>query len=313
MSLVEVKGLFQRFGKKVVLRNINLSIEPGEIFGIIGPDGAGKTTLLRVIGGVLPGTAEILKVSGVDLLRYPEAVKERIGVVPQNFSLYRDLTVEENLHFFQKLYMVPDGVFLERKQRLLEIFRLDAFQAYRAENLSGGMQKKLALITSLLHTPPLLILDEPTCGVDPVSRRELWDFLYELFEGGTTIIISTPYMDEAERCTKVGFMYNGEILLIDEPSSIKKNYKYQVIEIKGTDVKKAGELSFPGELMVQDVYPVGDMFHLVTSRTGTDEISAFLKDNNCAVVAKRVEPSFEDAFIALIREKRTSLNVCSGY
>jgi len=134
-----------------------------------------------------------------------------------------------------------------------------------------------------------------------------------LFEGGTTIIISTPYMDEAERCTKVGFMYNGEILLIDEPSSIKKNYKYQVIEIKGTDVKKAGELSFPGELMVQDVYPVGDMFHLVTSRTGTDEISAFLKDNNCAVVAKRVEPSFEDTFIALIREKRTSLNVCSGY
>lgn len=224
MPIVDVRNLTRSFGRQAVLRGISLNIETNEIFGLIGPDGAGKTTLLRILAGVLLPTSGEVRVCGVDLRRNPEAVKIMIGVMPQNFSLYPDLTVEENLVFFRRMYGLTDADFHARKERLISITRLRPFLHRRADQLSGGMQKKLGLAVCLLHTPQLLLLDEPTTGVDPVSRRELWDFLYELHEQKITIIFSTPYLDEAERCLRVGFLYQGEFLSVSEPQALKRGY-----------------------------------------------------------------------------------------
>jgi len=224
MALIEVRGLGKDFKKTPALRNLELAVEPAEIFGLIGPDGAGKTTFLRILAGVLSATRGDVRVCGVDVIRNPDAVKDRIGVVPQNFSLYPDLTVDENLNFFRRMYVIPEPDFIQRRERLLKVTRLGPFLTRRAGQLSGGMQKKLMLVTCLLHTPELLLLDEPTTGVDPVSRRELWDFLYDLYGQGVTIVLSTPYMDEAERCSRVGLLYQGELLRVSGPEAIKSDF-----------------------------------------------------------------------------------------
>ena len=245
----------------------------------------------------------MVKSCGVDVRKEPEKTKTKIGVVPQNFSLYPDLTVEENLDFFARMYGVSKEEYLARKNRLLGIARLEPFLKRRAEHLSGGMQKKLALITSLLHTPALLLLDEPATGVDPVSRRELWDFFYELLKAGTTIVVSTPYMDEAERCSRVLFIYQGEVLRIDEPANLKKDYQYDVLEIIGPDSGKVLTVLLPKELTLIDRYPVSNTVHLVCDKTLTSKVLKFWLDSNLQLTAKNIEPSFEDVFIALIRQR----------
>lgn len=223
-TVVEVKKVSKRIKENFVLKDIDLTIYENEIFGIIGPDGAGKTTLLRVLSGVLlPDSGEV-SILNNDILKNPELIKDKIGVVPQNFSLYGDLTVNENLEFFAKMYNVDRDKFEKRRSRLLEITNLKQFLNRRAQHLSGGMQKKLAVTISIIHIPDLLILDEPTTGIDPLSRRELWDFFYELLGENITIIISTPYIDEMERCTKIGFFYNGRLLIVDEPENILSKY-----------------------------------------------------------------------------------------
>lgn len=304
MAIIEVNGLHKKFKDLAALKNINFSVNSGEIFGIIGPDGAGKTTLLRILTGVLEPTTGGVKVCDIDVIKNPEGVKEKIGVVPQNFSLYQDLTVEENLWFFSRMYQLSEPAYQERKERLLHIARLEPFLNRRAGNLSGGMQKKLALISSFLHTPLLLLLDEPTTGVDPISRRELWDFFYELFKKGTTIVVSTPYMDEAERCSKVGFLYQGELLLVENPLEIKKKYKYQVFEITGKEIRTLQKVNLAQDLKLIDLYAVGDRLHLVTEKIDLDLIKKALRNYNLDVIMKQIEPSFEDVFISVIREER---------
>jgi ABC-2 type transport system ATP-binding protein len=304
MPVVEVQGLSKKFKDIVALQNINLSVEKGEVFGIIGPDGAGKTTFLRILCGVVTASSGKVNVCNTDVVRRPDMVKSKIGVVPQNFSLYPDLTVEENLNFFRKMYLISEPDFIKRKERLLQITRLSPFLDRRAAQLSGGMQKKLALIACLLHTPELLILDEPTTGVDPVSRRELWDFLYDLFAQGTTIIVSTPYMDEAERCSRVGFLYHGELLSVDRPMALRDKYPHKIFEIRTKDNDLIRSLKFPVELNVIDLRPAGQFLHLITDNIQTDAVKGFLKQNNVQFEMVQVEPTFEDAFISLIRQRQ---------
>jgi ABC-2 type transport system ATP-binding protein len=216
---IEARGLFRSFDAVQALAGLTFRVDRGELYGLIGPDGAGKTTAIRAVAGLLEPDQGQARVLGLDPLHDP-AVRERLGLMPQQYSLYRDLTVAENLQFFARLSALPRAVFRERSERLLGITRLAPFTGRRADQLSGGMYKKLALACALLHQPEVLLLDEPTNGVDPVSRRELWALLHEFVEGGMAVVISTPYMDEAERCHRVGLVHHGKLLLEGAPERL---------------------------------------------------------------------------------------------
>ncbi len=221
---LEARGLVRRFGKVTALDGLTFSVAPGELYGLVGPDAAGKTTAIRALAGLLEPDAGEARVLGLDPLR-DGAVRERLGLMPQQYSLYRDLTVGENLQFFARLSALPRATFRERSERLLAITRLAPFTGRRADQLSGGMYKKLALACALLHQPEVLLLDEPTNGVDPVSRRELWSLLHEFVEGGMAVLISTPYMDEAERCHRVGLVHHGRLLLEGPPERLLADFE----------------------------------------------------------------------------------------
>jgi ABC-2 type transport system ATP-binding protein len=216
------RALVRRFGAVTALDGLSFEVARGELYGLVGPDGAGKTTAIRALAGLVRldgGEAQVLgEVPG------GAAVRERVGLMPQQYSLYRDLTVAENLRFFARLYVLPRATFRERAERLLAITRLAPFVDRRADALSGGMYKKLALACALLHEPEALLLDEPTNGVDPVSRRELWALLHEFVHGGMTVLVSTPYMDEAERCHRVGLVHRGRLLLEGEPGTLTRGH-----------------------------------------------------------------------------------------
>ncbi len=303
MPIIEVSGLHKTFKTLSAISDISFSVSQGELFGLIGPDGAGKTTLLRLIAGVLRPDAGTINICGIDVVAHPEAIKEKIGVVPQNFSLYPDLTVAENLNFFAEMYHVAKAAFMARRERLLEVTKLKPFLNRRAENLSGGMQKKLALVSSLLHTPQLLLLDEPTTGIDPISRRELWDFFYELLESGTTIVLSTPYMDEAERCSKVGFLYQTKLLLMNTPDKLQSDYQQSILEIAGPDTINVHEQAFPSDLKIADLYTFGDTLHLVSEPDTACQLEQFLKTRDWDITIKHIQPRFEDVFVSVIKRE----------
>jgi ABC-2 type transport system ATP-binding protein len=209
---LEARDLRRRFGAVVALDGLSFAVRPGELYGLVGADGAGKTTAIRVLAGLVDPDGGQARILGRDPGRDGRAVRESLGLMPQAFSMYRDLSVMENLRFFGRLSCLPRPVFRQRAERLLALTRLAPFADRRADALSGGMVKKLALACALLHEPEVLILDEPTNGVDPVSRRELWALLHEFVHGGMAVLISTPYMDEAERCHRVGLVHRGRIL-----------------------------------------------------------------------------------------------------
>jgi ABC-2 type transport system ATP-binding protein len=216
------RGLVRRFGAVTALDGLSFEVARGELYGLVGPDGAGKTTAIRALAGLVGldgGEARVLGEAPGGA-----RIRERLGLMPQQYSLYRDLSVEENLKFFSRLYVLPRAVFRERAERLLAITRLAPFLDRRADALSGGMYKKLALACALLHEPEVLLLDEPTNGVDPVSRRELWALLHEFVHGGMTVLVSTPYMDEAERCHRVGLVHRGRLLLEGEPRELMRGH-----------------------------------------------------------------------------------------
>jgi ABC-2 type transport system ATP-binding protein len=215
---VSARGVVRRFGDVVALDGLSLEIGRGELYGLVGPDGAGKTTLIRAFAGLIDVDGGEVRVLGEDPAK--GGVRERVGLMPQQFSLYRDLSVAENLKFFSRLNALPRAEHRRRTERLLGITRLAPFVDRRADALSGGMYKKLALACALLHEPEVLLLDEPTNGVDPVSRRELWELLHEFVHGGMTVLVSTPYMDEAERCHRVGLAYRGRILEEGSPQAL---------------------------------------------------------------------------------------------
>ena len=228
---IKTQGLSKKYGNVVAVDNLSFEVEKGEIFGLVGPDGAGKTTTLRMLSTALSPDSGEASIQGFNIVSQSSEVKLRIGYMPQMFSLYGDLTVEENIDFYADLYQVSPDIAAGKKKELLAFSNLESFKKRAADKLSGGMKKKLALACTLIHTPEVLILDEPTTGVDPLSRREFWRILYALIPE-VTIVISTPYMDEAERCNRVGLIYNGHLILIDTPEKVLEKFKGEILEVK---------------------------------------------------------------------------------
>jgi len=288
------------------IQDINLSIQKGELFGLVGPDGAGKTTTLRILSTVLEQSSGNAWVAGYDVNKEAEKARPHIGYMPQNFSLYPDLSVLENLDFFANLNQVPSDHKAERIKKMLSFTRLERFIKRRAGKLSGGMKKKLALACALVHDPDVLILDEPSTGVDPVSRRELWIMLNEVSKNGVTILVSTPYMDEAERCNRVGMLYLGKILTIGTPQELSKSIPYEIIEVKAKPRKDMRRIVKQIQ-DIQDWRPVGDRLRLTvlnTDSTVKHVMSAlkrnFKKEALDVRILRQVKPSMEDVFVHLI-------------
>jgi ABC-2 type transport system ATP-binding protein len=301
--IIQVKGLVRTFKKNRAVDRLDLSIAPGELFGLVGPDGAGKTTTLRLLAGLLDISEGDATILGHDLQSQAEAVKPHIGYMAQQFSLYAELSVVENLHFFAELFDVPAKDLAERTGRLLEFAGLTGFRDRRADQLSGGMQKKLALACTLVHQPEILLLDEPTTGVDPVSRREFWNILTELHIQGTTILVSTPYMDEADRCSRVGLMYAGKLVECDSPGNIRGRLSGDVIEVQPEDWQRARE-TLTGLEGVREVQTYGEALHLLvdSGKKRLPEIERSLKKAGLVCRSIRLAPPrMEEAFISLIR------------
>jgi drug efflux transport system ATP-binding protein len=222
-DVIVVENLTKSFGSRVAVDSLNLTIGQGQIFGLLGPNGSGKTTLIRMLCGLLTPTSGRATVGGYDVAREPEQIKRSIGYVSQKFSLYPDLTVRENLNFFGDVYQVPANVAESRKKDLLRLCGLEGREQQASGNLSGGLKQRLALACALIHQPKILFLDEPTAGVDPVARRLLWDLLFQLAQQGTTLFVTTHYMDEAERCTQAAYVYYGKLLVSGDPNSMKRD------------------------------------------------------------------------------------------
>ncbi|MEA3351320.1 MAG: ABC transporter ATP-binding protein [Chloroflexota bacterium] len=301
-AIIETRGLTRDFKDNRAVNALDLSIQAGELFGLVGPDGAGKTTTLRLLAGLLYITEGSATIVGNDLAGESEAIKSKIGYMAQEFSLYAKLSVLENLTFFAELYDVTPRERKERMERLLTFAGLTEFEDRRAVHLSGGMQKKLALACTLIHQPPILLLDEPTTGVDPVSRREFWNILTELHLNGTTIIVSTPYMDEADRCSRVGLMYAGKLVICDTPQHIRSQLEGELIEIFPEDWRAAHQLvkTLPGVLEVQTY---GESLHLFVDcgEKRLRQIKKSLDKHEIAYTGARLAPTrMEEAFISLI-------------
>jgi ABC-2 type transport system ATP-binding protein len=261
---IETNQINKQYGRRKgeqALDNLQLQIPSGQLFGLIGPDGAGKTTTLRILSTVLEPTAGSANVLGFDTISQAEEIRKVLGYMPQNFSLYSDLSVEENLNFFADLNQVPKLEKEERIASMLEFTRLSRFTARKAGKLSGGMKKKLALACALVHHPKVLLLDEPSTGVDPVSRRELWLLLAQVVKQGVTVVVSTPYMDEAERCHQVGILYQGKLLVSGAPEELELALPFDVIEVKAQPRKQMRSF-IVGVEGLTDWRPVGDRLRL---------------------------------------------------
>lgn len=299
--MISVENLTKRFGPTVAVDGVSCEVATGEVFGLLGPDGAGKTTLLRMLCGVLLQDAGTARVAGADVTTDADTVKTRIGYMPQAFALYGDLTVLENLRFVAEVFHVPQAATAPRLQRLLAFSRLAAFSGRLAEHLSGGMRQKLALAATLVHEPDVLLLDEPTTGVDPVSRREFWQILYELNREGKTVVVATPYMDEAERCTRVALMHQGKILSVSTPAALKAQMPGTVLEVVASPRRPALVAARTVPRVIR-ANLFGAAIHLVVDGPGAiAPVRDGLTARGITVDdVRQVEPTLEDVFVALL-------------
>ena len=311
VAAIALSQVVKRYGKTTALASLGFEVQRGEMFGLIGPDGAGKTTAIRVICGLLHPDAGDVRVLGVDPLRAHRQLTERVGYLSQRFSLYGDLSIDENIAFFAEIHGMRD--YRERRDQLLEMTQLTAFRDRLASRLSGGMKQKLALACTLVHEPDLILLDEPTTGVDPVSRREFWKLLAQFLDRGVTILMSTPYLDEAERCTRVALIHEGRLLAADTPARLRDLITGPMFEVLAGEVKPSDAADIvrtvPG---VADVQIFGERLHVTVSGgpaplTRSDDFAAALGRTALAHAPVRaVAPSLEDVFIArLSEEERT--------
>jgi ABC-2 type transport system ATP-binding protein len=299
---IEAEKLTKRFRKIVAVRGIDLDIAPGEIYGLIGPDGAGKTTTIRMLAGVMKPTAGIARVSGLDTARQAEQLRAQVGYMAQRFSLYGDLSVRENIEFYADIFGVRGAEREQRIQRLLRFARLEQFQDRDANALSGGMKKKLGLACALIHRPKVLFLDEPTNGVDPISRREFWGIVSDLHIAGVTVFISTAYMDEAERCSRVGLMYQGEVIRQGTPVSLRQLVQGDLLAIVTADLATA-ETTVAKIEGVSEVQVYGDRLHVFVDDANKRqaEIEAALNAAGVRISQIRpAEPHLQEAFISLV-------------
>jgi len=297
---IEITRASRRFGTTVAVDQLSLSVAPGEIFALVGPDGAGKTTLIRLVCGALALDAGELRVDGIDVVRETARVQAAIGYMPQRFSLYPDLSLMENLRFYGEIFGVPRPEFEIRARSLLDDFALTPFDSRLAGALSGGMKQKLALACTLIHSPATILLDEPTAGVDPVSRREFWRLLYGINRTGTTIFVSTPYMDEAERAHRVAFISRGAILSCGTPAELKEHLRGDVVEIV---CERRGEArrALRGDPLVQSIEIFGETLHALVASAG-QAIPKLTERLATAQIAdarlRQIPPSLEDTFVA---------------
>jgi len=300
-EIIKIENLKKSYGDTSAVKKINLEINEGEMFGLVGPDGAGKTTTIRILCGLLQPDSGLIKMLGSDLNKKKKEIQNQIGYLSQKFSLYGDLSVDENIEFFADIHNVKD--FQKRRNELLAFTRLTPFRDRLAENLSGGMKQKLALACSLIHKPKIIFLDEPTTGVDPVSRRDFWKILSDLKKEGITILMTTPYLDEAERCNRVALMNNGEIIALDTPQNIKTSINKKVIEIITNDIKKTS--SILKENYGSNVQIFGDRINIIVDNVDKviEDISSTLKKNEIEILNHRIiKPSLENVFIHLVKK-----------
>jgi ABC-2 type transport system ATP-binding protein len=299
---IDIQKLCKSFHGLVAVAEMELQVPRGEVFALVGPDGAGKTTTMRLLAGILAPSSGSARVMGLDVFRQSGQLKRRIGYMPQRFALYGDLTVAENLLFFANIYGVPRSERLAREAELLEFSRLGPFRNRLAMHLSGGMKQKLALACTLMHTPEVLFLDEPTTGVDPVSRREFWRILYTLVNQGVTLFLSTPYMDEAERCTRVAMLNRGRIVQCDTPAALKTGMHGVMLEVIVEPMReaKARLAALPG---VHDVQTFGERLHVWLDTADAEAaVTAALRDLTLTSL-REITPGLEDVFNALVAEE----------
>ena len=299
---IQAQQLTKRFKKNDAVRGVNLDIAPGEIYGLIGPDGAGKTTTIRMLAGVMASTSGIARVSGFDTNREAERLRDQVGYMAQRFSLYSDLSVRENIEFYADIFGVRGAARVERIARLLRFARLEQFQDRDAGVLSGGMKKKLGLACALIHRPRVLFLDEPTNGVDPISRREFWDILSDLHIEDVTIFISTAYLDEAERCSRVGLMYRGEIIREGTPASLRQLVRGDLLAVVTSDLQIA-ETIVAKLAGVNEVQVYGDRLHVFVDDAATRALQIEAALTAAGVTVKQIRPTMphlQEAFISLI-------------
>jgi ABC-2 type transport system ATP-binding protein len=304
-AVVQIEGLTKRFGGVAAVDRLSFHVEPGEIFGLVGPDGAGKTTTLRMLAGVLPPDEGTALVAGVDVARDPEGVKHHISYMPQRFGLYEDLTVDENIRFYADLYGVRRRDREERATRLLAASGMTEFRDRLAGKLSGGMKQKLGLSCALIHKPKVILLDEPTTGVDPVSRRDFWRILYALVAEGVAVLNSTAYLDEAERCHRLVLLHQGRALDCDTPALLKEKLPGAVVAVGSPDPRAAGE-ALRGAAGVRNLLLAGDRVHLVVDEAALriPELRARLAAAGVAFGdIQQVSPTVEDLFVAAVEEQ----------
>ena len=304
--IIRAANLTRRFGELIAVDHFNLEIPRGEIFGLVGPDGAGKTTTLRLLCGLLDPTEGEAWVAGRHVAREVDAVKDQIGYMAQRFGLYGDLTVEENMIFYADLFGISRAERDRLMTQLLAMTRMDYFRKRAAANLSGGMKQKLALSCTLLHHPQILFLDEPTNGVDPVSRRDFWAILYQLVRDGLTLFVTTAYLDEAERCNRVGLMSQGRLIRCDSPRNLRENLEERCYRVQTANQRVAREFLL-SQRGVPAVEPSGAKLHVfvIPGETAPELLQQALAEHGLpASEFEQIVPSLEDVFINLVRKAR---------
>ncbi len=305
---IQTFSLTKIFGNITAVDNLDIKVKKNTIYGLVGPDGAGKTTTMRMLTSLLTPDGGTAQIGGLDILKNSDEIKKHIGYMPQKFSLYGDLTVMENLEFYSEIYQIPKKVSKIKIEQLLEFSDLAKHSYKLSDQLSGGMKQKLALSCNLIHTPRYLFLDEPTIGVDPVARRELWKILFDLRELGVTIFVSTPYMDEAERCDEIGLMDKGRIIINDKPENIINGFEKYIFCVYSDNnhLAKDKALNIEG---VEDAYLLGEELHIVTK---TKEIEQQLKHDftgdNMDVKINLIQPNLEDVFVNIVKSQHKGDN-----
>ncbi|MFA6451002.1 MAG: ABC transporter ATP-binding protein [bacterium] len=309
MQAIRAEALTKIFDEVAAVDGLTFDVAEGEIFGLVGPDGAGKTTTMRLLTAIMDPTSGDAWVAGRHVVKESEAIKNEIGYMSQRFGLYPDLTVMENINFYADIYGVAKRGRAERIGQLLAFSNLTPFKKRLAGNLSGGMKQKLGLACALVHTPKVLFLDEPTNGVDPVSRRDFWRILYQLLREKVTIFVSTAYLDEAERCNRVGMIHKGKLMAIGAPDDVKKLMRGAIVEIRSSEPRRAAVRLRERLAAAESVGLFGDRVHIVTAEPGKAEAEAgaILSEAGIEILGvRRIEPSLEDVFVSVVESEEES-------